>query len=174
MSSTAKLSDWLASPGKTEFDRAEALCKIVDPESTPFKSKYEAVEIYQKLCSDLEKLEDSEPCDRVWLLQLGLQHELAFVHMDTEDLSAAERCLQQCIELVRSKLKLRLIVKQFNSNDEASGEVAVDADAADAPVALSWILIQLYNQLGFLKSMKLNFAGSVPFLKEAEKIFYTW
>ena len=175
MSSTAKFTAWLTSPGKTEFDRAAELRKAVDPEKTPFKSKYEAIEIYQKLVKDLEALQESEPCDRLWLALLVLQTESASTHVDTEDLASAERSLQQSIELVRSRLKIQFLVQKFNSNDEASGEVKVfDADSKELPTELSAIWIQLYNQLGFLKSVKLNFDGAVPFLKEAERLYYVW
>ena len=175
MSSTSKLSAWLVSPGLGEFNRAEALRKVVDPETTPFKSRYEAIEIYEKLIKDLESFSDSEPSDRLWLLQFALQSESSFLHMDTEDLSSAERCLRACIELVRSKLKLQFIVSQFNANDETSGEEKVtDPEAKPIPPELSLLIIQLYNQLGYLKSMKLNFQGAVPFLQEAERIFYVW
>ena len=114
------------------------------------------------------------------LLALGLHSEAAFTSIDVEDMPAAERSLQAAIEVVVERLKLPFLVNAFDSNDEASGPgeggggAGGDTVEGKVHISLALMLIQLYNLLGFLKSMKLNFAGSVAFFQEAEKLFIAW
>lgn len=171
----------------SEWTQVEQLRSRIDPENTPYKSKYEAVEMLIRLRADLEPLtlefsdeNDHSKFERIWLVLFALYFELAITHMDTEELAQAEVALQKCLQICNSNLNLNLIVLSYKSNDKnneldtkQTGENEKTANE-DKVLKLSLVLLLFYNQLAFLKSMKLNFKASIAYLKEAEKIHSNW
>lgn len=171
--SNSKLATWLSDQGQPLVKQARHFRTVVDPEQTPFNSKYEAITLYTNLLQSLESIASEEPSDRVHLLQLCLHSEAAFTSIDVEDNITAERSLRSAIEVVVDRLKLPFLVRSFDSNDEASGSQE-NSSEGKLHISLALVLIALYNTLGYLKSMKLNFASSVAFFKEAETLYHAW
>lgn len=175
----SRFTEWLPSAA-ADCEKAKQLRAKVDDEHTPFKSKYEAIDIYQKLLNELESLhqadDDKNYCDRYWLVCLVLNFECGITNSDTEDLQSAERHFQKCIDICNGNLNKPLIVETFSSGDEDNqlAETTTSSLSAAVELMLTLINISLYNQLGFLKCLRTNYKASVSYLKESEKSYYNW
>lgn len=175
----SQFSEWILS-AVASFENAKSLRANVDDEREPFKSKYVAVDIYRNLLKDLDSMDalavDNGNNVRYWLLLFALNFESGITHSDTEDLRSAELCFQKCIDIFNNNLKISLIIEKFNSSDEENTlvEQKQSSLSPETDSMLTLIKILLYNQLGFLKCMRMNTKSSIVFLKEAENLYHQW
>ncbi|XP_022081871.1 KIF1-binding protein homolog [Acanthaster planci] len=149
----AAYSGFLGSEGFSKFEEARKLSEEDsknDPETNPFKSKYEARKILQDLRAKLEKyhgvhIGQQAPEDTdLHLLLACLRYHLGVNFVDTEETSSGEDYLTAC----------RKMLEEYSLDTRAVG-----------------LVVATLNQLGILWSGRRELRRALEILLEAENVY---
>ncbi|XP_002737383.1 KIF-binding protein-like [Saccoglossus kowalevskii] len=141
----ASMDNLLGSEEIAKFDKARKLSEEIDPETQPYKSKYEAREILLDLKSTVQALlNENEEIDDVKFMLATLEYQLGLNFIECEELSSGEEHLNKCL----------LLLKDNKANTKC----------------ISTVLASL-NQLGILWSARSEFEKSFKFFQSAESLY---
>lgn len=119
---------------------------LKDPVTKPYKSRYEAQSIIERLLQELNEFnEDEEKQQNIDLLKVLFYYQLASIGIETEEPSKAENYLQKSISLLETQYKENVSVALFH--------------------------VVVRNQMAFISCSRGEYEEACRTLKEAESIY---
>ena len=167
---------------KLALEAAGKLCEVVDPEATPYKSKYEAREILDKISQKLEATKTIASLEKKKDLVFEMNWRLASTHIrlgiiawECDEPHNAQTDLEEASQILIPGYVL--IIHEMTDDNSSNTEKAEDIGDDVEPPSLTYDIrmavetMKLLNMLGILWAGRGQVKRSFLFLLAAKRIY---